>query len=172
MKNWKKGRYVDERPHPYHRHLMSVFVSFFLLAKLLSVRCAPVSERAKGMQRGKGKQKQETKNKPNPNTKQNPQTQKPEHNKRQIPLQQVRHVRRVRRSPHRTGETRGLWGPRARHLDNPRSRCQGSYGRENYLDWWANSGTRPTNQAKQTPTKNPNKTPRKKKPISQVRRRT
>ena len=29
---WKRGRYVDERPHRYHRRLMSVFVSAGLIS--------------------------------------------------------------------------------------------------------------------------------------------
>ena len=77
--------------------------------------CA-VHQSVKELRRARSKGKQETKPKTNqkkpskqtkkpqtPNTKKTrtPQT-------RQIPLQQVRHVRRVRRSPHRTGETKGL----------------------------------------------------------------
>ena len=90
--------------------------SIFLLARLLFVRYAPVSERAKACKEAKGtrnKTKTESKTEPenhkqqNPHRNQTPQT-------RQIPLQQVRPVRRVRRSPHRTGETEGLCGPRAR----------------------------------------------------------
>ena len=88
--------------------------ALFLLAELLSVRCAPVSEGAKACKEAKGNKKQTTENRqantqakqtPNPKTK----TRTPQ--PRRIPLQQVRHVRRVRRSPHRTGETRGSMRP-------------------------------------------------------------
>ena len=87
---------------------------FFLLAELLSVRCAPVSERAKACKEAKGNKKQTTENRQaNTQTKQTPDTKTKTRTPqpRQIPLQQVRHVRRVRRSPHRTGETRGSLRP-------------------------------------------------------------
>ena len=66
------------------------------------------------------KKQRETRNKPNnrkqeskhtnqTDTKHKNQTRTPQ--PRQIPLYQVTHVRRVRRSPHRTGETRGSLRP-------------------------------------------------------------
>ena len=86
--------------------------SFFLLAELLSVRCAPVSERAKACKEAKGISKQTTENR-----QANTQTKPKKHNQnkpkntrnttpKQNPLQRVKQVKRVRRNPHRTGENR------------------------------------------------------------------
>ena len=109
---------------------------FFLLARLLFVHYAPVSEEAKACKKAKG-----TRNKPKPKAKPNQTTtkttkptHKPNTTKRQIPLQQVKPVRRVRRSPHRTGETEGRLGPKRGKLNYSRTWCQGNYGFENYID--------------------------------------
>ena len=85
--------------------LVLVYV-FFLLVELLSVRCAPVSERAKACKEAKGNRKQKTENKPNPNNnpnKPNKKTNTRNTTTKQDPLLQVKQVKRVRRNPHRIG---------------------------------------------------------------------
>ena len=57
-------------------------------------------------------------------------------------------------------------------LSYPRTWCQGNYGFENYIDWWAKSGKRPPDQAKQKHKSTKQNRQRQDKPISQVKQIT
>ena len=73
----------------------------FLLAGLLSVRCAPVSEGTKACKEAKAKRGDQTKPSKNQNTNKKTQHNQKHHNHKK-PLQRVK---RVRRRSHGTGET-------------------------------------------------------------------
>ena len=107
-----------------------------MLEKLLSVRCAPVSERTEACKEAKGKQKTKKPNtgkqRTNKPTKIN--TTKPNKNTRNTTTNKnscsERQVKLVRRNPHRMGEKRVYEA-----LELPQERkWQGSYGLENYRD--------------------------------------